>query len=144
MATLTHATRSRTVGSTTAFATGGTAVGGALALVLNELFALPLSESGVMALGMLLSAVGAVLGGWLAPSKKAETEAYLGSVLAMARYGDHGRLTSAPAQAPDTSADYPSVSEPQPQAAAPVPEPTPVMVDTAGTEFTDPAYATAK
>lgn len=135
---LDNSTRRRSVGSTTAFATGGTTAGYALAVLAYELFSLPLSTEGVLALALVLSLVGAVVGGWAAPSKKAETEAYLGSVLAMARQGDHGRLgTPQPAQpAP--------VAEAEPAPAETTPDPVPEgyeLVDTAGTKYSDPAYA---
>lgn len=132
---LDNSTRRRTVGSTTAFATGGTTAGYALAVLAYELFNLPLSTEGVLALALVLSLVGAVVGGWAAPSKKAETEAYLGSVLAMARQGDHGRLgTTQPAQ----------TVEAEPAPAEPAPDDVPEgyeLVDTAGTEYSDPEYA---
>lgn len=138
MNVLDNSTRRRSIGSTTAFATGGTTAGYALAVLVYELFNLPLSTEGVLALALVLSLVGAVVGGWAAPSKKAETEAYLGSVLAMAQRGDHGKLTQA-----------------QPiEGAAPTPKPEFAseedtsegyeLVDTAGTEFSDPAYAVGK
>lgn len=130
---LDNSTRRRSIGSTTAFATGGTTAGYALAVLAYELFNLPLSTEGVLALALVLSLAGAVIGGWAAPSKKAETEAYLGSVLAMARQGDHGRLgTTQPGQ------------EVEPAPAEPVSDDVPEgyeLVDTAGTEYSDPSYA---
>lgn len=135
MNVLDNSTRRRSIGSTTAFATGGTTAGYALAVLAYELFNLPLSTEGVLALALVLSLAGAVIGGWAAPSKKAETEAYLGSVLAMARQGDHGRLgTFQPAP----------VAEAEPAPAEAVPDAVPEgyeLVDTAGTEYSDPAYA---
>ncbi|WP_237242556.1 hypothetical protein [Rothia nasimurium] len=132
---LDNSTRRRSIGSTTAFATGGTTAGYALAVLAYELFNLPLSTEGVLALALVLSLAGAVIGGWAAPSKKAETEAYLGSVLAMARQGDHGRLgATQPAQAVEAD---PAPTEPVSDA---VPEGY-ELVDTAGTEYSDPAYA---
>lgn len=132
---LDNSTRRRSIGSTTAFATGGTTAGYALAVLAYELFNLPLSTEGVLALALVLSLAGAVIGGWAAPSKKAETEAYLGSVLAMARQGDHGRLgTTQPAQAVEAE---PTLAEPAPDD---VPEGY-ELVDTAGTEYSDPEYA---
>ncbi len=129
---LDNSTRTRTVGSTTAFATGGTTAGYALAVLAYELFGLPLSTEGVLALALVLSIIGTVLGGWAAPNKKAETEAYLGSVLAMARYGDHGKLPQ------------PKPAEPQ-QVTAPADVPEGYeLVDTAGTKYSDPAYGLAK
>lgn len=132
---LDNSTRRRSIGSTTAFATGGTTAGYALAVLAYELFSLPLSTEGVLALALVLSLAGAVIGGWAAPSKKAETEAYLGSVLAMARQGDHGRLgTAQPAQVVEV--------EPAPAETAPATVPEGCeLVDTAGTEYSDPAYA---
>lgn len=149
MNVLDNSTRRRSVGSTTAFATGGTTAGYALAVLAYELFNLPLSTEGVLALALVLSLVGAVVGGWAAPSKKAETEAYLGSVLAMARQGDHGRLGSiqpAPAPAveqvePSTATEQEKPAEEPDEAAAPDGY---KLVDTAGTEYSNPAYALGK
>lgn len=144
---LDNSTRRRSVGSTTAFATGGTTAGYALAVLAYELFNLPLSTEGVLALALVLSLVGAVVGGWAAPSKKAETEAYLGSVLAMARQGDHGRLGSIqPAPAPAVEQVEPATATEQ---SAEEPELAEVpdgyeLVDTAGTEYSNPAYALGK
>lgn len=136
MNVLDNSTRRRSIGSTTAFATGGTTAGYALAVLAYELFGLPLSTEGVLALALVLSLVGAVVGGWAAPSKKAETEAYLGSVLAMARQGDHGRLSTVQPAQPAPVAE----AEPAPAETVPVPEGY-ELVDTAGTEYSDPAYA---
>lgn len=149
MNVLDNSTRRRSVGSTTAFATGGTTAGYALAVLAYELFNLPLSTEGVLALALVLSLAGAVVGGWAAPSKKAETEAYLGSVLAMARQGDHGRLiTSRPAQPlaveqvePATATEQEQPAEEPDEAAAPDGY---ELVDTAGTEYSNPAYALGK
>lgn len=143
---LDNSTRRRSIGSTTAFATGGTTAGYALAVLAYELFNLPLSTEGVLALALVLSLVGAVVGGWAAPSKKAETEAYLGSVLAMARQGDHGRLSTAqPTQPPAVEQVEPATETEQEQ---PTEEPELAeipdgyeLVDTAGTEYSNPAYA---
>lgn len=149
MNVLDNSTRRRSIGSTTAFATGGTTAGYALAVLAYELFNLPLSTEGVLALALVLSLVGAVVGGWAAPSKKAETEAYLGSVLAMARQGDHGRLgtiqsASAPAVEqvePVTVTEQEKPAEEPDEAAAPDGY---ELVDTAGTEYSNPAYALGK
>lgn len=146
---LDNSTRRRSIGSTTAFATGGTTAGYALAVLAYELFNLPLSTEGVLALALVLSLVGAVVGGWAAPSKKAETEAYLGSVLAMARQGDHGRLgTIQPVQPlaveqvePATATEQEQPAEEPELAAAPDGY---ELVDTAGTEYSNPAYALGK
>lgn len=149
MNVLDNSTRRRSIGSTTAFATGGTTAGYALAVLVYELFNLPLSTEGVLALALVLSLAGAVIGGWAAPSKKAETEAYLGSVLAMARQGDHGRLgTAQPAQPPAVGQVEPVpvteqeqlVKEPE---LAEIPDGY-ELVDTAGTEYSNPAYALGK
>ena len=149
MATLTNQTRKRTVGSTTAFATGGTALGGAVATIIHELLLPDLTANGALALGVVCSALLALAGGWLAPSSKAETEAYLGSVLAMARQGDHGRLgTAQPGQAVEVEQVEPATATEQEQ---PVKEPELAeipdgyeLVDTAGTEYSNPAYALGK
>lgn len=149
MNVLDNSTRRRSVGSTTAFATGGTTAGYALAVLAYELFNLPLSTEGVLALALVLSLVGAVVGGWAAPSKKAETEAYLGSVLAMARQGDHGRLNTSQTAQPLT------VEQVEPATATEQEQPTEEpglaeapegyeLVDTAGTEYSNPAYALGK
>lgn len=147
MNVLDNSTRRRSIGSTTAFATGGTTAGYALAVLAYELFNLPLSTDGVLALALVLSLVGAVVGGWAAPSKKAETEAYLGSVLAMARQGDHGRLgTAQPTQSPAVEQVEPvpttEQSDEEPELAA-APDGY-ELVDTAGTEYSNPAYALGK
>ena len=149
---LDNSTRRRSIGSTTAFATGGTTAGYALAVLAYELFNLPLSTEGVLALALVLSLAGAVVGGWAAPSKKAETEAYLGSVLAMARQGDHGRLgTTQPDQVPapvNEQADpAPLAKEQEKPAEEPDEAAAPdgyELVDTAGTEYSNPAYALGK
>lgn len=134
MNVLDNSTRSRVIGSTGAFATGGTALGGAVATIIYELFLPNLTPNGALALGVICSSILALLGSWAAPSKKAETEAYLGSVLAMAQYGDHGRLQS-------TS----SVStEPASTEAVSGLEAGYELIDVGGTEFTDPAYASTK
>lgn len=139
---LDNSTRRRTVGSTTAFAAGGTALGGAVATIIHELFLPNLTANGALALGVVCSAVLAVLGGWAAPSKKAETEAYLGSVLAMAQYGDHGRLSMGKV----TQVPVPVVEAEQLASALEEVETSDSyeLVDTAGTEFSNPAYALGK
>lgn len=134
MNVLDNSTRTRVIGSTGAFATGGTALGGAVATIIYELFLPNLTPNGALALGVICSSILALLGSWAAPSKKAETEAYLGSVLAMAQYGDHGRLQPA-SSAAATPALAEDVSEP---------EPGYELIDIGGTEFTDPAYASTK
>ncbi|MBF0809293.1 hypothetical protein E4U03_11855 [Rothia nasimurium] len=146
MNVLDNSTRRRSIGSTTAFATGGTTAGYALAVLAYELFNLPLSTEGVLALALVLSLVGAVVGGWAAPSKKAETEAYLGSVLAMAQQGDHGRLGTT--QPPAVEQVEPATATEQEQPTE-EPELTEIpdgyeLVDTAGTEYSNPAYALGK
>lgn len=146
MNVLDNSTRRRSIGSTTAFATGGTTAGYALAVLVYELFNLPLSTEGVLALALVLSLVGAVVGGWAAPSKKAETEAYLGSVLAMAQQGDHGRLGTT--QPPAVEQVEPATATEQEQPTE-EPELTEIpdgyeLVDTAGTEYSNPAYALGK
>lgn len=86
-----------------------------------------------------------MVGGWAAPSKKAETEAYLGPVLAMARQGDHGRLgTAQPAQPPavEQVEPVPATKQEQPDESA-APDGY-ELVDTAGTEYSNPAYALGK
>ena len=142
MNVLDNSTRRRSVGSTTAFATGGTTAGYALAVLAYELFSLPLSTEGVLALALVLSLAGAVIGGWAAPSKKAETEAYLGSVLAMARQGDHGRLgATQPAQTVEAEQVEPvPVTEQEQPDESSAPDGY-ELVDTAGTEYSNPAYA---
>lgn len=125
---------------TTAFAAGGTALGGAVATIIHELFLPGLTAHGALPLGVVCSAVLAVAGGWAAPSKKAETEAYLGSVLAIAQYGDHGHLGKV------TQVPVPVTETEQP---ASVPEEVETsdsydLVDTAGTEYSTPAYALGK
>lgn len=134
MNVLDNSTRARSLGSTTAFATGGTALGGAVATLIYELFLPSLTANGALALGVVCSTLLAAIGGWLAPSKKAETEAYLGSVLAMAQYGDHGRLQ--PASSVST--------EPASTEAVSEPEDGYELIGVGGTEFTDPAYASTK
>lgn len=144
MKVLDNSTRRRVVGSTTAFAAGGTALGGAVATIIHELALPNLTANGALALGVVCSAVLAILGGWAAPSKKAETEAYLGSVLAMAQYGNHGRLSPVAQKMPAIPGPVSDLESTSDTSVADEVPPGYELVDTAGTEYSNPAYALGK
>lgn len=72
MNVLDNSTRTRVIGSTGAFATGGTALGGAVATIIYELFLPNLTPNG--ALCVICSSILALLGSWVAPSPPAPAE----------------------------------------------------------------------
>ncbi len=62
----------KTIGTTTLASTGGGAVGFFVAQFIVDIFHLQLTDGGQMGLGLLLVAVGSLIGGYLSPSKHEE------------------------------------------------------------------------
>lgn len=64
----------RTVGPVTASASLGSAIGGSLVVLVNELFSLGLSDTGLAAATTLAAALVAILAGYLTPDRLALIE----------------------------------------------------------------------